>query len=111
MLHPLINPDSPHYIDENGKQAIQKFEEVRSPAEMLTWAEITRDKYLARLGKKEGTDDRKKIETFTNYIALLEIVVQSILSDPAGFKLEDSLKPVSYWYKKLGLEIEYDGRN
>ena len=103
MKHPLINPDSKHYHQPGVKAAIQLMEEKYTPLEMLTWAIITREKYLLRLGFKEGTNDSRKIETFTAYITFIEnVILPSITAKIA--RAENLAK----CYELIGLEIDYD---
>ena len=103
MKHPLINPDSKYYHQHGEKAAIQVMEEKYTPLEMLTWAIITREKYLLRLGFKAGTNDGRKIETFTNYIAFIkEVIFPSIAVETAR------TISLARCYEVIGLEVSYD---
>ena len=72
MKHPLVNSNSHHYLI-NGKQAIQTIEEQLTVTEMIGACKFNISKYRQRLetkGQKES--DLKKIETYQNYLSLLE---------------------------------------
>ena len=76
-LHPLINPDSPHYEAE-GKTAIELFEEQLTVQEMIGFCKGNIFKYEYRAehkGQKES--DFKKIKTYKDYLELLESVYDS----------------------------------
>lgn len=106
-----MNPASKHYYDDGGKPTIQQFEEKYPPTELYIWAKITREKYLSRVGKKEGTDDKAKIEDYTRYIVFLEqTVLPVIVSEVVAAEDPISLSqlPASDWYKKLSIEMEYE---
>ena len=81
-LHPLINKDSPHY-DTGKKSAIEELEKRLTVTEMIGFCKGNIFKYRYRLehkGNKES--DLKKIETYENYLKLLERL------DDAGYFLD-----------------------
>ena len=71
-LHPLINPDSPHYEAE-GKSAIELLEEQLTVKEMIGFCKGNIFKYEYRAEHKGQKDsDFKKIQTYKDYLELLE---------------------------------------
>jgi len=71
MKHPLVNSDSKHY-NNNGHQTIYDLEQVLTIREMIGFCKGNIFKYKSRLGKKEGSNDLKKIKTYENYLKLLQ---------------------------------------
>ena len=72
MKHPLINPNSKHY-DAGGKTAIEELEEMLTIREMIGFCKGNIFKYEYRAehkGQKES--DFKKIQTYKDYLDLLE---------------------------------------
>ena len=81
-LHPLINKDSSHY-DKGKKSAIEELEKQLTVTEMIGFCKGNIFKYRYRLedkGQKES--DLKKIQTYENYLKLLERL------DDAGYFLD-----------------------
>ncbi len=81
-LHPLINKASPHY-DKGKKSAIEELEKQLTVTEMIGFCKGNIFKYRYRLedkGQKES--DLKKIQTYENYLKLLERL------DDAGYFLD-----------------------
>jgi hypothetical protein len=79
-IHPLVNPDSPHYKAENSndKSLIEKFEEKYSVRQLYDWAMITEDKYFGRMGKKDDIDkETRKMTTYHNYKAMLKQIIDT----------------------------------
>ena len=76
MSHPLINENSKHYSMFDGREAIERLEQMFSVEELKAWAKISAFKYRLRVGHKgESTDwmlDIKKIKTFEDYYKYLE---------------------------------------
>ena len=75
MIHPLLNTDSRHYDKPGEKPAILKLETQATLIEQIGWAKGNIFKYKARLGRKDSTTiakDERKIETFENYLYILE---------------------------------------
>ena len=75
-LHPLINKDSAHY-DTEGKTAIELLEEQLTVKEMIGFCKGNIFKYEYRAehkGQKES--DFKKIQTYKDYLDLLEGVYE-----------------------------------
>lgn len=71
-LHPLINPNSPHYDGDNRKSAIEELEEVMTVYKMIGACEFNIFKYeyrKERKGVKE--EDEYKIKTYRDYRQLL----------------------------------------
>jgi len=100
MKHPLINPDSSHY-DSTAKSAIEEFEETYSIEELLAWSKLTKAKYdhPARAAKGQVESDKRKSETFSNYMKLLNEIVDTQRS------LLQATPQVAY--HTLGYNIEY----
>ena len=75
-LHPLINPNSPHY-DTGSKPSIQKFEEKHSVQKLMNWAEISIDKYRdeGRASKGQQEQDIIKAKTYEDYFNMLRSLV------------------------------------
>ncbi len=100
-LHPLINPDSPHY-DTGSKPSIQKFEEKYSVHKLMNWAEITLAKYKdeGRANKGEQEKDIRKAKTYQNYYQMLRSMVlkNKNLADMTAEKAYQSLN--IYWRYK-----------
>ena len=81
-LHPLINKASSHY-DNGKKSAIEELEKKLTVTEMIGFCKGNIFKYRYRLedkGQKES--DLKKIQTYENYLKLLESL------DDAGYFLD-----------------------
>lgn len=67
-LHPLINPDSPHYDKEDGKVAIEELEKELSIREMIGFVKGNIFKYKWRMGAKDSEQkETRKIETYVAY--------------------------------------------
>lgn len=93
-LHPLINAASTHY-DTDKRSAIEELEEELTVAEMIGACKFNIFKYEFRQdakGQKEA--DIKKIETYKNYLRLLEYLdlISSDLFTVAEAMKADGLK-------------------
>jgi len=72
-VHPLLNPNSPHYKMIGGREAIEYMEEMFTRAELMAWAKLTAMKYRLRIGKKDDpSKEIAKIKTFEAYYEYLE---------------------------------------
>lgn len=72
-LHPLLNPDSPHYKMVDGVEAIERMEQMYSTEELMIWANITIMKYRLRIGKKDDVEKEiTKIKGYEAYYKYLE---------------------------------------
>ena len=81
-LHPLINKDSSHY-DKGKKSAIEELEKQLTVTEMIGFCKGNIFKYRYRLEDKGQKEiDLKKIQTYENYLKLLERL------DDAGYFLD-----------------------
>ena len=66
--HPLINPDSSHYEDEEGKVAIEEMEKETSICKMIGFCDCSIFKYEWRKDKKgQMRSDIMKIKTYEAY--------------------------------------------
>ncbi len=99
IIHPLLNPESPHY-DREGVSAIEVLETKFTLLEALAWCKGNIFAYEWRKDSKgEKKSDEKKIATFRAYEQLLEEVrAQGVIT---GFYV------VSQAYKMVGLEVQY----
>jgi len=81
--HPLLNPESKHYDDDDeGLSFIEQFEEDHTVRQVLSWAIINVEKYMYRQNKKgQKTSDLKKIETYSKYMDVLIKLSQGGYSD------------------------------
>lgn len=67
QVHPLLNPDSPHY-KILGDESIEQFEKMFTIDELKAWAKITYYKYMFRLGKKDDVEkELHKMKTYEDY--------------------------------------------
>ena len=72
MKHPLLNPDSPHYLMVDGVEAIERMEQMYGTLELMNWSKLTAMKYRLRIGKKDSVEsDAKKIATYEAYYEYL----------------------------------------
>jgi len=95
-IHPLINPDSPHY-DGEGITAIEALEAHATVIEQIGWCKGNIHKYGWRMHKKgEKERDLRKAETFRRYLELLE-------SLPAAM----AQRRVADAYRELGIRMRY----
>ncbi len=95
-LHPLINPNSPHY-DVGGKTAIEELEERLTVIEMIGFCKANIMKYEYRKAHKgQSESDEVKINTYNNYI--LALIGMDILSRDAT---------VEFAFKRNGLKWRY----
>lgn len=99
MMHPLLNPESPHY-DRDGVSAIEALERKFTLLEALAWCRGNIFKYEWRKDSKgQKESDEKKLATFRAYEELLEEVrSQGAIT---GFFL------VTRAYHMVGLEVQY----
>jgi hypothetical protein len=71
-LHPLINKESAHY-DTEKTSAIEEMEKLLTVTEMIGFCKGNIFKYQYRAEHKgQRESDIKKIETYENYLNLLE---------------------------------------
>ena len=88
-LHPLINPESSHY-QSGGKVAIEEMEKKLTVIKMIGYCEGNIFKYEFRKELKGTLEaDKKKIETFKNYLKELEDMAYLSLGH---FKVSDAIK-------------------
>jgi hypothetical protein len=109
MNHPLVDPKSPHYVDKDGKQQIEKMEADMTVCEMLGFAKGNVLKYNARLGKKDNPKrDQEKIDKYRNYGSfLLSLLDMEQKKDPGSFE-DMFLGSVKDLYKKANVKIIYE---
>jgi len=77
-IHPLINPDSPHYDSIEGLDpAIQRFERDETVKDLMAWAKITKRKYddPGRANKGQQDKDIRKSKTYGDYYEMLRSLV------------------------------------
>jgi len=97
MKHPLLNPDSAKHYDAGKKTAIEMLEEQTVVCSVIGWCECNIFKYNHRKALKgESEADEKKIETYSNYLKLLN----SMGREAYYMRVKDA-------YKKYGIQIEY----
>jgi len=71
--HPLKNPDSKHYQMIDGKEAIERLEQMYSIEELMAWAKISAMKYRLRIANKDAVEkEAVKIKGFEAYYAYLQ---------------------------------------
>jgi hypothetical protein len=72
MKHPLLNPNSKHYDDDNGKPTIIDLEQKLTLEQMIGACLFNIYKYEARKDKKgQRTSDEQKIITYRKYLEYL----------------------------------------
>ena len=88
-LHPLINSESSHY-QSGGKVAIEEMEKKLTVIKMIGYCEGNIFKYEFRKELKGTLEaDKKKIETFKNYLKELECMLYLSLGN---HKVCDAIK-------------------
>ena len=88
-LHPLINSNSPHY-QKGYKVAIEEMEKELNVSEMIGWCKGNIFIYELRKELKGALEaDKKKIETYKNYLKELEDMLYLSLGH---FKVCDAIK-------------------
>jgi hypothetical protein len=97
MLHPLIDPQSPHY-EAREKSAIELMEEEFTIAELIAWCKGNIFKYKYRNGHKFGTNDNAKIKHYKEYKKFLEM-----------FKNKNMVAKKAY--KENDIQIKYRAKN
>ena len=87
-LHPLLNPNSPHYETEDGKVAIEEMEKVTNICKMIGFCDCSIFKYTFRKGRKgEKVDDLFKIDTYYAYkYELEELLTMGVSADTSVAK-------------------------
>ena len=96
--HPLLNPNSKHYDDDEGMSFIEEFEEDHTVRQVLSWAIINVEKYMYRQNKKgQKASDLEKIETYSKYMNVLIKLSQEGYSDMLVMRA----------YKKEGISYSY----
>jgi len=99
MMHPLLNKNAKHYQNDN-KTAIEDFEERYTIIQLLSWAEITINKYEYRKDKKgQKESDLEKIQDYKRYVALLKQIIKT----NSNLMFEKA----KIAYQRAGIEIEY----
>ena len=72
-IHPLLNPDSPHYKMVDDVEAIERMEQMYGVEDLMAWAKVTAMKYRLRIGSKDAVDkEAKKIATYEAYYKYLK---------------------------------------
>ena len=72
-IHPLLNPDSPHYKMVDGVEAIERMEQMYSTEDLMGWAKISAMKYRLRIGNKDDVlKEAVKIAGYEAYYKYLE---------------------------------------
>ena len=95
-IHPLINPDSPHYDGEK-MTAIEALEAHATVIEQIGWCKGNIHKYGWRMNEKGQKErDKRKAETFVAYLKLLE----SLPASMAQRRVADA-------YRELGIRMRY----
>ena len=80
--HPLINPNSLHYINEKGRNRIFNEEKNMTLCHMIGACIFNIRKYEYRKDKKgQLSSDMLKIETYKNYLKCLKRIEYEILVD------------------------------
>jgi hypothetical protein len=76
-LHPLLNPNSPHYdAGEDGKVAIEELEKEMTIQEMIGAMKYNIFKVNWRFGRKDPTDlERSKLKTYRDYMQELSYLI------------------------------------
>jgi len=98
MIHPLLNPKSFHYLDENKKTTIEKMEEELTVNEQLGWCKGNIFKYTDRQDRKGQKDsDIEKIADFERYF---DFLYQCYLQFDGDTICKDA-------YECLNIEVEY----
>lgn len=88
-LHPLVNKASTHY-EKDKRVAIEELEKQLTVSEMIGWCKGNIFKYEFRKELKGTLEaDKKKIETFKNYLKELEDMAYLSLGH---FKVSDAIK-------------------
>ncbi len=99
-LHVLIDSQSPHYDDDEGKTAIESLEEVLTVAEMRGYCKGNIFKYKYRQDKKgQKSSDLIKIVKYSNY--LQELTKLKFMDG-----VNDSMLTKRAW-KLAGIKWEY----
>jgi len=97
-LHPLIDPQSPHYQDEVGKSNIEEMEEKLTLREMIGFCKGNIFKYEYRKVKKgQKEKDIVKIQNYKNYLSILEKL--SLIDDSILAKVAFSQRNIKYIYE------------
>jgi hypothetical protein len=82
MIHPLINPDSPHYSMVDGVEAIERIEQMYSKEDIMAWCKISAMKYRLRIGNKDDVlKEATKIKGFEAYYRYLSKGLDDGLGD------------------------------
>ncbi len=82
VLHPLLNPNSPHYTREDGKVGIEEMEKETSIREAIGFARCSIFKYKFRKDHKgQKASDEKKIKTYELYLGALLSLLQKGVDD------------------------------
>ena len=98
MRHPLINPRQKHY-SQDGKSAIKELEQLLTVDQMIGFCKASIFKYEFRKDLKGQKDsDLVKIETYKNYLKVLETCSYSARS----------VKLVNEYFLDAKLEFEYE---
>lgn len=72
-IHPLLNPDSPHYKMVDDVEAIERMEQMYSTEELMIWAKITSMKYRLRIGNKDDVlKEARKLLGYEAYYKYLD---------------------------------------
>jgi len=70
--HPLLNPNSRHYDQPDGREGIELLESMFTTEQLKSWALITAMKYRLRIGRKDdGEKELLKIKTYEDYYKYL----------------------------------------
>ncbi len=66
-IHPLLNPDSPHYKMFDDTEAVENLELIMTTQELMGWARGNVYKYRFRIGNKD--DPTKEVNKILSYEA------------------------------------------
>ena len=99
-MHPLINPNSVHYIDNHGRNRIFDEEKHMSLCHMIGACIFNIRKYEARKDKKgQLKSDLLKIDTYQNYLDCLRKIEYEILIDgvydPSRISVADAMSALN----------------
>ena len=96
IQHPLLNPDSQHY-DQEEITGIEALEQEATVIEQIGWAKGNLFKYKRRQPHKgEAEKDARKIETFERYLRLLSQLPPTM----------ERMITVDA-FRKMGIQIDY----
>ena len=102
-VHPLLNPDSPHYETPDGKICIEELEKKMKINDMIGWCIGSVGKYNCRLGQKDAIEkEKRKIITYNNYH--LQLIA---LQDQIGGYVSGAELSVAKGWERIGKKWNY----